>query len=99
MEEFSNRIDAQRHILQIVNMAMQNKEQLLGLSNKAISRWCTKNEVNTDSDLVVEITKASEKLFFLANKSQEQITNEYKEISSEISNITINISHLVRKKV
>ena len=27
MEEFSNRIDAQRHILQIVNMAMQNKEQ------------------------------------------------------------------------
>lgn len=47
----------------------------------------------------MEITKASEKLFFLANKSQEQITNEYKEISSEISNITINISHLVRKKV
>ncbi len=88
MTEFSNRIDAQRHILQIVNNEIKNNEQLFSLSRKAIARWSSKNLIDPNSELVLNITEASEKLFFLANKSQEQITNEYKLISMEITSIT-----------
>lgn len=99
MTEFSNRVDAQRHILKIVNATIHNKEQLLSLSSKAIKRWCTINKINCESELVTKITEASEKLFFLANKSQEQITNEYKNISLEINTITHVISNLAKKQV
>lgn len=91
MTEFSNRIDAQRHILQIVNNSIKNNEQLFSLSRKAITRWSSNNLIDPNSELVLNIVEASEKLFFLANKSQEQITHEYKIISMEIASITTNI--------
>jgi predicted transcriptional regulator len=88
MNEFNNRIAAQRQILQIVNRKRWEKEKLLGLSSKAIERWVSVNQVNPESSLVELIRTASAKLFFLANKSQEQISEKYKMISKEIADIS-----------
>lgn len=86
MSEFNNRIAAQREILQVVNDRAQ-KEELFGLSSKAIDRWISANQVDPESQLVDLIQTASAKLFFLANKSQEQITEEYATVSREISDL------------
>lgn len=88
MSEFNNRIAAQRHVLQLVNKKRLGKEELFGLSNKAIERWISVNFVNPESRLVQLVKEASAKLFFLANKSQEQISDEYKAIANEIAAIT-----------
>ncbi|MBW4559554.1 MAG: hypothetical protein KME32_00085 [Mojavia pulchra JT2-VF2] len=88
MNKFNNRIAAQRQILQIVNRRQWGKEELLGLSRKAIERWVSVNQINPESRLVELITTASAKLFFLANKSQEQISEEYKMISRDIADIS-----------
>ena len=88
MSEFNNRISAQRRILQIVNRKRWKKEELLGLSTKAIERWISINQVNPESHLVALIRTASSKLFFLANKSQEQISEDYEMISGEIGDIS-----------
>ncbi len=88
MNEFNNRIAAQRQILQIVNRKRWKKEELLGLSSKAIERWVSVNQINPESRLVELIITASGKLFFLANKSQEQISEEYRMISREIADIS-----------
>lgn len=77
MNEFNNRIDAQRSILHSVNMAVRD-EELFGLSSKAIERWVSVNRLDPTSNLVRLVRAAAEQLFFLANKSQEQVTNEYK---------------------
>jgi hypothetical protein len=87
MNEFNNRIAAQRQILQLVNLKKWRKEELLGLSSKAIARWISINGIDTESRIVELVTNASAKLFFLANKSQEQISEEYKMISTEIADI------------
>lgn len=88
MKEFSNRIAAQRRIIQTVNRKRWEKEELFGLSNKAIERWVFINHINPDSRLVELVKTASSKLFFLANKSQEQISNDYRKVSSEIAEIS-----------
>jgi hypothetical protein len=88
MSEFNNRIAAQRQILQIVNRKKWKKEELLGLSSKAIERWVSVNQINSELRLIELIRTASSKLFFLANKSQEQISDEYKTISLEIADIS-----------
>lgn len=87
MSEFNNRIAAQRQILQVVNRKQWEKEELLGLSRKAIERWISVNRIHPESRLVELVRIASSKLFFLANKSQEQISDEYKMISREIMDI------------
>jgi 5-formaminoimidazole-4-carboxamide-1-beta-D-ribofuranosyl 5'-monophosphate synthetase len=88
MNEFNNRIAAQRRILQIVNRKQWEKEELLGLSRKAIDRWVSANQIDSESRLVKLIKASSKKLFFLANKSQEQISEEYNVISREIADIS-----------
>jgi hypothetical protein len=87
MSEFNNRITAQRQVLQLVNKKKWEGEELFGLSSKAIERWISVNLVNPESRLVLLVKEASAKLFFLANKSQEQISDEYKAISNEITAI------------
>lgn len=87
MSEFVNRISAQRMILQLVNQGVSTSEELFGLSKKAIERWVLKNHLEPNSSMVSLVFRASEKLFFLANKSQEQISDEYKTIEAEIKSI------------
>jgi hypothetical protein len=87
MNEFNNRIAAQRAILQVVNRRGSFSEELFGLSRKAIDRWILANHIDAQSRLVSLIYETSEKLFFLANKSQEQVSEEYEMVSSEIARL------------
>ena len=91
MDEFVNRTAAQRRVLRVVNQRKWPQEELFGLSRKAIGRWVVSNGIPTESPLLDLIEQASTKLFFLANKSQEQISEEYQTVSSEITAITLQI--------
>ena len=82
--EFNDRIAAQRAVLRVVNGVRWNAEPLLGLSRKAIDRWIARNKIEINSTIAVHVTTVSSKLFFLANKSQDQISEEYQLIRSEI---------------
>jgi hypothetical protein len=87
MNEFNNRIAAQRQILQLVNGKKKEKEDLFGLSSKAIDRWTSANRIDPDLQLVKLIRAASSQLFFLANRSQEQISEEYRLASKDFAMI------------
>jgi hypothetical protein len=91
MDEFNNRMDAQRNILEVVNRQRGYSEELCGLSKKAIERWIASNQLNPKSEICYILFQIAKKLFFLANKSQEQITEEYKALSSEISALKMNL--------
>jgi hypothetical protein len=84
MNEFNNRISAQRSILMLINGSGLYVEPLLGLAEKAIDRWYKNNRVDAH-DLIVNMLKSmSATLFFLANKSQEQVTDEYSMLSEKV---------------
>lgn len=85
--EFNNRIAAQRAILRVVNHRSWGGEQLFGLSTKAIDRWVSVNRLEPGSPLVKLVKDVSAKLFFLANKSQEQVSDEYKAVRAEITSL------------
>jgi hypothetical protein len=87
MNEFNNRISAQRAILQVVNGKTRNREELFGLSKHAIDRWVSVNHIDSESALLGLVRQSAEKLFFLANKSQDTISEEYQVISGEIASI------------
>lgn len=97
MNEFNSRISAQRDILKAVNQYTGFREPLLGLSYKAIQRWISKNNIDSSDNLPSLIHLTGEKLFFLANKSQEQITEDYKMISAEISQLLSSIRNEIKK--
>lgn len=82
--EFNNRISAQRKILQAINRKSWPVEALFGLSSKAIERWVSVNRIDTDSLMVKLVEDVSAKLFFLANKSQDQISEQYRFVREEI---------------
>ena len=86
MTEFNNRIAAQRDILLAVNSARW-REELYGMSSGALDRWVRANNVDRQSRMMRLLEDAASKLFFLANKSQEQITEEYRMRSSEVSEL------------
>lgn len=88
MDEFSNRMTAQRHILGIVNGSFQGTEELCGLSENSISRWAEVNRIETTSEVVRLLRQAASLLFFLATKSQEQVTDEYEMRKHEVSTVT-----------
>lgn len=84
MSEFSNRISAQRSILKLINGSGLYTEPLLGLAEKAIDRWYRNNGVDAHDLIVIMLKSMSGTLFFLANKSQEQVTNEYSLLSEKV---------------
>ena len=91
MNEFGSRIAAQRQVLRLVNRKKWDKEELFGLSSKAIDRWVSLNRIDPESVLVSLVKAASAKLFFLSNRSQEQISDEYVSITSEFAVIASRI--------
>ncbi|RJG22523.1 hypothetical protein [Massilia cavernae] len=84
MSEFNNRISAQRKILYMVNSRAW-QEELFSLASKAIDRWLIKNQLDSTCRLAVLVREAGAKLFFLANKSQEQVTEDYAMLVSEVA--------------
>lgn len=97
MFEFNNRISAQRDILMAVNSFNWN-EELYGMSDGALKRWLMSNKIEKDSKLAELVYEAAGKLFFLANKSQEQITEEYKHLSLKIGDLVLKIKSEVAKR-
>lgn len=87
LQEFNNRIAAQRMILRVVNGVQWECEELFGLSSKAIDRWVSVNRVDPDSKLVNLVKQAAAKLFFLGNKSQQQVSDEYRIVSAEVATL------------
>lgn len=85
MNEFNNRISAQRDALKIVNGSGLFIESLLSLTEKAIDRWSRNNKLDAHDPLITLLKSMSGTLFFLANKSQEQITEDYKVLSDKVS--------------
>lgn len=85
--EFNNRMTAQREILSLVNSKVVAREELFGLSSKSIDRWVSVNALDRASIGVALIIQLSDKLFFLANKSQEQISPEYQNVKIEIADL------------
>lgn len=99
MNDFNNRISAQRLVLQLVNSQLPNAEELFGLSRKSIDRWKTSNKIRDDSKILELLLEAADTLFFLANKSQEQVTDEYKLISNKYAEIVEKIETELSKKI
>jgi len=96
MNEFNNRIELQREVIKIVNQKRYDY-QITGLSDSAIKRWISDNTIDKDSELTKLIYEVSSKLFFLANKSQEQITDSYKNLSMEVSDLVRKLRSQVSK--
>ena len=88
MDEFNNRMTAQRHILSMANNSFQATEELCGLSENAISRWAEVNRIETSSEVVRLLRRAADLLLFLATNSQEQVTEEYEERMHEVATVT-----------
>jgi hypothetical protein len=97
MSEFNNRISAQRDALKIINGSGLFVESLLSLTEKAIERWSRNNKVDAHDSIITLLKSLSGTLFFLANKSQEQITEDYKDlsekVSSQLSNLELEIAN------
>ncbi|HGO5303678.1 TPA: hypothetical protein ACK21Z_004507 [Vibrio harveyi] len=93
MSEFRNRIESQREAIKIVNSFYLYEEPLFSLTEKSINRWVSINQIDPEAEHVNLVIRASKKLFFLANKSQEQITEDYKKLSKDVEDILVQISH------
>jgi len=98
MSEFNNRMDAQRAILNVINHDRNQVEELCGLSKKAIERWLQVNRIELNGEIPKILTKLSDKLFFLGNKSQEQVTDEYKFAASGVSSLTMQLKAIMDNK-
>src|SRR5579872_4047864 len=95
MNDFNNRIDAQRQILGIVNAVHWPNEPLYGLSGKALARWVSTNSLDTSAPLLVLLRTAAADLFFLANRSQEQVSEQYQQRSMSLHKLIEKISNEV----
>lgn len=78
MDEFVGRMATQRHILNVVNRKVSSTEKLFGLSSNAIDRWAVANRLEPTSEIVSLLRRISSELFFLATRSQEPVSAEYK---------------------
>lgn len=87
MSEFVDRMSAQRNLLQVVNSRAWD-EDLFGLSSQAINRWMDTNGVSSNSEVVALLRSASERLSFLANRSQMQVSDDYRRISHDVEALT-----------
>ncbi len=98
MSEFNNRINAQRDALKVINSKDLYDEPLLSLTEKAINRWVENNGIDNKEFFVVLLKDISGSLFFLANKSQEQITDDYKVLSKKVTGMIVELEGVVANK-
>ena len=76
MNEYKNRVNIQRQIIVKVKKKLKFKEPLASLSYGCINRWKNVNKEVLDQTYTI-LLDLSNKVLFLATKSQEQITEEY----------------------
>ncbi len=77
-DEFVNRYRRQREVVYIVNSSMTLEEELCGLSASAIDRWKATNNVS-DEHVVETLREIASLLFFLSTKSQDPVSDRYRE--------------------
>lgn len=99
MSEFLNRIDLQREVIKMMNESNLYNFQISGLSVKAIDRWKNENNIDRNDNVYMALIKIADKLFFLSNKSQEQITEDYKSLSEEVYGYVIQLTQLLKNKI
>ncbi len=87
MHEFNNRIEAQRAILKTINSRNWTSEELAGLAHNTIDRWVSVNRIDPESKLVALVRECGAKLFFLANRSQDQISDEYERATGQLESV------------
>lgn len=78
MDEFVNRMNTQRHVLNLVNGKIDLSEKLFGLSYSAIQRWASANQLDLSSEIICFLRQISSDLFFIATRSQEPVSAEYR---------------------
>lgn len=78
MDEFVGRMQTQRHILHVVNSKVSRAEELCGLSAGALRRWELAHQLSPSSELMILLRELSSELFFMATRSQEPVSDEYK---------------------
>ncbi|WET16810.1 hypothetical protein P2W49_10490 [Yersinia intermedia] len=99
MSEFSNRIKAQREALKVVNGSGLFREPLLSLTEKAIDRWSNNNDLSNTDRAILLLKAMSGTLFFLANKSQEQVTEDYKTLSKKVNDLLSKLEIELKNRV
>lgn len=93
--EFNSRVDLQRKVLKVVNNK-RFKIQLSGLSKAAVDNWIFENKI-IDENLKEIIYTIAEKLFFIANKSQDQITEEYQRLQLSVGYEINNLKNILNQ--
>lgn len=78
MDEFVSRMATQRRVLDLINSRLELHEELFGLSSSAIDRWAASNQLSPSSEVVRQVKEISSELFFMATRSQEPVSSEYK---------------------
>lgn len=91
--EFNSRVELQRRVLKIVNSS-EYKIQLTGLSKPSLDTWVASNNV-TEKNIKSSLFRISEQLFFIANKSQDQITEEYQNLQSNITREIFSLKKMI----
>jgi hypothetical protein len=84
MNDFVDRMAAQRGLLRVVN-SRPWAEELYGLSHAGIHRWVVANQLSNESAEVKLVREAAKALNFLAARSQEQVTPDYQRVCAEVS--------------
>lgn len=95
MSEFGDRLGAQREVIRAINRATW-KEPLFGLSHRAIQRWADKNHIAADSELALILRRVSERLGFLANRSQMQLSDEYRRAWKDVHDAKQEVSEALQ---
>jgi UV DNA damage repair endonuclease len=89
--EFATRIETQRQALRTVNSISEFKEPLFGFSKGAIDRWLNINKFLSNEKISLFLYRLSSQIFCLSNKSQQPITDDYKEILVDIDIVLSNL--------
>ncbi|WP_295220281.1 hypothetical protein [uncultured Chryseobacterium sp.] len=92
--EFNSRVDLQREVIKIINKRSL-KSQLTGLSKPAIDNWFYVNNISNEL-LKTTLIDISEKLFFIANKSQDHITEEYKNLQLSVRENIFELKRIIQ---
>lgn len=95
MSEYVDRMSAQRALLQVVNSRAWH-EELFGLSSLTINRWMDSNGMSPDAEIVGLLRSASERWGFLANRSQMQVSEDYRRASDDVEALTAEIQEILK---
>lgn len=92
MDEFNNRMDAQRKVLSVVNGHGPWREELCGLSANAIDRWIRVNQFEHDWPPATLLKEISKRLLFLAHQGEFMFTVAFAAHRSSIARLIRGIS-------